>query len=72
MTTRKIKLVKRDAPRPEPAAVEKPPADPERGIKNTVKDWITERRENSRQEQASINRMPASLPDLPDTSGNAA
>jgi hypothetical protein len=59
MTTRKIKIVKRDAPVPEPVP---PPeelpdqAATDRRISNSVKKWISERRESSLAEKASEKR----------------
>jgi hypothetical protein len=61
MTNRKIKVVKRDAPTPEPEIVSKPEANPNRDMTNTVKDWISERRENSQAESASNARKFARL-----------
>ena len=56
MSKRKIKVVKRDAPVPEAAAEPEPPENTERGMSNTVKDWIDERRKNSQAETASNAR----------------
>ena len=61
MTNRKIKVVKRDAAAPEAPAEPKPPENSERGMTNTVKDWITERRKNSQAESASNARKFARL-----------
>jgi len=62
MTRRKIKVVKRDAPaKPEPPPEPKPATDPERGMTNTVKDWISERRENKEAETVSNARKFARL-----------
>jgi hypothetical protein len=61
MTKRKIKIVKRDAPTPEPTLVSKPQPDPTRSMTNTVKDWIVERRENSQAESVSNARKFARL-----------
>jgi hypothetical protein len=67
MIKRKIKIMKRDAPAPEPAAVSKPQVDPNRGMTNTVKDWISERRENSRHEKASNDRVVVGWKNIPDS-----
>ena len=58
MTNRKIKVVKRDAPSPEPQAdvEEKQPEVTERVMTNVVKDWIDERRKNSQAESTANAR----------------
>ena len=61
MTTRKIKVVKRDAAALEIKVEPKRPENTERGMTNTVKDWIDERRENSQAESASNARTFARL-----------
>jgi len=62
MTKRKIKVVKRDAPaEPEPTPEPKALIDPERGMTNTVKNWVTERRENKEAESVSNARQFARL-----------
>ena len=61
MTNRKIKVVKRDAPAPEPAVELKSPENHERGMTNTVKDWIVERRENRQADSAANARKFARL-----------
>lgn len=61
MTNRKIKVVKRDAPVPEPPVEEKQPDATERGMTNAVKDWIDERRKNSQAESAMQARKFKSL-----------
>jgi hypothetical protein len=48
MSKRRIKIVKRDAPVPAPVAPPAKPKDPERGITNAVKNWISERRESEK------------------------
>jgi hypothetical protein len=57
MTKRKIKVVKRDTPAPVIEPVPKPPTDPDRKMTNTVKDWISERRENREAESLSNRRQ---------------
>jgi hypothetical protein len=64
MTHRKIKVVKRDAAAPEAPVEEKQPEDTERGMSNTVKDWISERRLNSQRETARDKRKFARLSKL--------
>lgn len=44
MSTRKIKIVKRNTPKPIPEP--KQPIDTDRNISNTVKTWISERQKN--------------------------
>jgi len=61
MTTRKIKVVKRDAAALEIKVEPKKPENTERGMTNTVKDWIDERRENRQAESASNARKFARL-----------
>jgi hypothetical protein len=56
MTTRKIKIVKWNAPAPEPLPVREEQADTDRRIANGVKKWISERRENSVVEKVSQKR----------------
>jgi hypothetical protein len=72
MTKRKIKIVKRDAPIPQPTPVPESPADTEKDMTNTVKNWITERRENSEAEKDSNTRQIFDWTTLPDTSGKPA
>ena len=57
MKKQKIKVVKRDAPTPEPIPVSKPETDWNRSMTNTVKDWISERRENREAESLSNQRQ---------------
>jgi hypothetical protein len=64
MTHRKIKVVKRDAAVPKAPVEQKQPEDTERGMSNTVKDWITERRRNSQRETARDKRKFARLSKL--------
>ena len=61
MNKRKIKVVKRDAPIPEPPAESKPPENTEREMTNAVKDWVDERRKNSEAESTSNARKFARL-----------
>jgi len=61
MNNRKIKVVKRDAPVPEIPAEAKPPESTEREMSNAVKDWVDERRKNSKAESASNARQFARL-----------
>lgn len=56
MTNRKIKVVKRDAPVPDPPVEEKQPDVTERVMTNAVKDWIDERRKNSEAESKANAR----------------
>lgn len=56
MTNRKIKVVKRDAPVPDPSVEEKQPDVTERVMTNAVKDWIDERRKNSEAESKANAR----------------
>jgi hypothetical protein len=53
MTKRKIKIVKRGAVSREHAALPTPQTHPDKGLSETVKDWISERRENKRSEIAA-------------------
>jgi len=68
MNKQKIKVVKRDAPKPEPTPVSRPEKDPNRGITNTVKDWISERRENREAESVSSERQSAKWHGAPEPS----
>jgi hypothetical protein len=61
MNKRKIKVVKRDAPTPEPPPEAKPPENTEREMTNAVKDWVDERRKNSHAESVSNARKFARL-----------
>jgi hypothetical protein len=56
MPPRKIKIVKRDTPIPEPVPVPELQADKDRRTANQVKKWISERQENSLAEKTSGNR----------------
>jgi hypothetical protein len=47
MTSRKIKIIKRDAPIEVLPEETLPPPATDLGLTNTVKNWISERRENS-------------------------
>jgi len=72
MNKRKIKIVKRDAPIPQPTPAPETPADPERGMTNAVKNWISERRENSLAEKDSTGRQVFAWQQLPDSSSKPA
>jgi hypothetical protein len=55
---RKIKVVKRGTVAAEPVIRQEPPAkDPERGMTNIVKNWISERSENRQAERISNDRQ---------------
>jgi hypothetical protein len=72
MTKRKIKIVKRDAPVPKPEVQPVLPKDPERGMTNAVKGWISERRQNRQRETTSNDRQVLNWQKLPDTSRKPA
>jgi hypothetical protein len=68
MTNRKIKVVKRDAPPlVSPDISPQPRANPDRGISNTIKDWISESRENRRSEKAASDNAVFGWQQIPDT-----
>jgi len=58
--------------KPEPTPAPKAPIDPERGMTNTIKNWITERRENSKAEKTSNDRKNFNWPPLPETANKTA
>jgi hypothetical protein len=72
MKKQKIKVVKRDAPTPEPIPVSKPEPDLTRSMTNTVKDWISERRENREAESLSNKRQSVKWHSTPKPSGKPA
>ena len=72
MKKRSIKIVKRDSPVSKPVLPLEQPKDPERIITSAVKNWISERRENSEAETSSNARQFLTWSKLPDTSGKAA
>jgi len=72
MSKQKIKVVKRDAPTPEPTPVDKPQTDPNRSMTNTVKDWISERRENREAESLSNRRQSVKWHTTPKPSAKPA
>ena len=59
---KKIKVIKREDVAPKAAPTNKKVAKrlkPDRSMENTVKDWITERRENDDAESRSLNSQLA-------------
>jgi len=72
MSSRKIKVVKRDTPVPERTSEPEVSKNPDRGATNAVKRWISERRENKESETSTTKRQMFVWQQLPEASGELA